>query len=81
MEKNEKVAKLTQAEFIILKEMDLAEVQQGTMSKKAYMQKWRKLSDDEAEKELQQMAIERQYEDTAYFPVNSVLQQKEKEEI
>ena len=63
------------------KEMDLAEVQQGTMSKKAYMQKWRKLSDDEAEKELQQMAIERQYEDTAYFPVNSVLQQKEKEEI
>ena len=63
------------------KEMDLAEVQQGTMSKKAYMQKWRKLSDDEAEKELQQMAIERQYEDTAYFPVDSVLQQKEKEEI
>ena len=51
------------------------------MSKKAYMQKWRKLSDDEAEKELQQMAIERQYEDTAYFPVDSVLQQKEKEEI
>lgn len=42
------------------KEMDLAEVTANTMSKKAYMKKWRKLSDDEAQEELEQMALERQ---------------------
>lgn len=54
------------------KEMDLAEVHNGTMSKKAYMQKWRGLSDDEVVEELKQMALERQYEDTAYFSDSTV---------
>ena len=65
------------------KEMDLAEVHGGTLSKKAYMQKWRGLSDDEVAEELKQMAIERQYEDTAYFNNSTVFgtnQVKGKEE-
>lgn len=40
------------------KQMDLAEVAQKTMSLKAYMKKWRKLTDHEVEEELQQMAYE-----------------------
>ena len=59
------------------KEMDLAEVHNGTMSKKAYMQKWRGLSDDEVVEELEQMALERQYEDTAYFSNSMVFGTKQ----
>ena len=58
------------------KEMDLQEVARNTMSKKAYMKKWRGLSDAEVEAELEQMALERQYEDTAYFPDSIVNQNK-----
>lgn len=58
------------------KEMDLQEVARNTMSKKAYMQKWRGLSDAEVEAELEQIALERQYEDTAYFPNSTVNQNK-----
>lgn len=39
---------------------DLAEVAAQTMSKKAYMKKWRNLTDQEAMEELEQMALERQ---------------------
>ena len=42
------------------KETDLAEVTAQTMSRKAYMKKWRNLDDDEAEEELRQIALERQ---------------------
>lgn len=42
------------------KQNDLAEVTALTMSKKAYMKKWRSLTDDEAMEELEQMALERQ---------------------
>lgn len=42
------------------KNMDLAEVESKTMSKKAYMKKWRQLSDDEVDEELKQIALERQ---------------------
>lgn len=42
------------------KQIDLAEVNAQTMSKKAYMKKWRNLTDDEAEQELKQIALERQ---------------------
>lgn len=42
------------------KQTDLAEVNAQTMSRKAYMKKWRNLDDDEAEEELRQIAIERQ---------------------
>lgn len=48
------------------KEMDLSEVQAQVMSKKAYMKKWRGLTDDEVDEELEQMAIEREIlEDSA----------------
>lgn len=40
--------------------MDLAEVAAQTMSKKSYMKKWRGLTDDEAQAELEQIALERQ---------------------
>lgn len=42
------------------KDTDLAEVNALTMSKKAYMKKWRNLTDDEADEELKQIALERQ---------------------
>lgn len=51
------------------KTIDLAEVSAQTMSKKAYMKKWRNLTDDEADAELKQIAIERQIlEDSFDFP-------------
>lgn len=42
------------------KQTDLAEVNAQTMSRKAYMKKWRNLDDDEADEELRQIALERQ---------------------
>lgn len=42
------------------KTTDLAEVQSQTMSKKAYMKKWRNLTDEEANAELEQIAKERE---------------------
>lgn len=48
------------------KQVDLAEVNAQTMSKKAYMKKWRNLTDDEAEEELRQIAIERQILEDSY---------------
>lgn len=40
------------------KNMDLAEVASNTMSRKAYMKKWRLLTDTEVDEELQQIAME-----------------------
>lgn len=42
------------------KQTDLAEVAAQTMSKKAYMKKWRNLTEDEATEELKQIALERE---------------------
>lgn len=42
------------------KQVDLAEVQAQTLSKKSYMKKWRNLTDEEADNELKQIALERQ---------------------
>lgn len=42
------------------KNMDISEVESNLMSKKAYMKKWRQLTDKEVEEELKQMALERQ---------------------
>lgn len=42
------------------KNMDLAEVTAQTMSRKAYMKKWRGLTDSEVDEELAQIAYERQ---------------------
>lgn len=48
------------------KEMDLSEVQANVMSKKAYMKKWRGLTDDEAQEEIEQMALEREVLESSY---------------
>ena len=40
------------------KNMDLAEIAANTMSRKAYMKKWRNLTDTEVDEELQQIALE-----------------------
>ena len=50
------------------KQLDLAEVNAQTMSRKTYMKKWRGLSDTEVQDELQQIALERQIIDDAAFP-------------
>lgn len=49
------------------KNMDLAEVESKVMSRKSYMKKWRGLTDDEVDDELEQIALERQIiEDSAF---------------
>lgn len=50
------------------KTLDLEEVSNQTMSKKAYMKKWRNLTDQEADDEIKQIALERQMLEDAYFP-------------
>lgn len=47
--------------------MDLAEVESKTMSRKAYMKKWRGLTDDEVQEELDQIALERQIIEDSSF--------------
>lgn len=42
------------------KQVDIAEVQAQTLSRKSYMKKWRNLTDEEADNELKQIALERQ---------------------
>lgn len=51
--------------------MDLAEVTSQTMSRKSYMKKWRDLTDEEVNEELEQIALERQmFEDSFMMPTN-----------
>ena len=47
--------------------MDLAEVESKAMSRKAYMKKWRGLTDDEVQEELEQIALERQIIEDSSF--------------
>ena len=47
--------------------MDLAEVEAKTMSRKSYMKKWRNLTDDEVKEELEQIALERQIIEDSTF--------------
>lgn len=49
------------------KQTDLAEVAAQTMSKRSYMKKWRNLTDEEADEELQQIAREREMLESSYF--------------
>lgn len=49
------------------KNTDLAEVESKTMSRKAYMKKWRGLTDDEVREELEQIALERQMIEDSSF--------------
>lgn len=48
------------------KTVDLAEVTAQTMSRKSYMKKWRNLTDDEADEELRQIALERELLEDSY---------------
>lgn len=48
------------------KNNDLAEVSSEVMSKKSYMKKWRNLTDEEADAELRQIALERQILEDSY---------------
>lgn len=48
------------------KQIDLAEVNAQTMSKAAYMKKWRNLTDAEAQEELKQIAMERELLEGSY---------------
>ena len=48
------------------KTIDLAEVTDQTMSRKRYMRKWHRLTDDEAEEELKQIALERELLEDSY---------------
>jgi hypothetical protein len=50
------------------KNMDLSEVESKTMSRKAYMKKWRGLTDDEVQEELEQIALERQIIEDSAMP-------------
>ena len=64
------------------KSIDLSEVAAGTMSRKAYMKKWRGLTDDEVQEELEQMALEKQYIDEVAMPMpNQQDQQESTEEV
>ena len=47
--------------------MDLSEVESKTMSRKSYMKKWRGLTDDEVQEELEQIALERQMIEDSSF--------------
>ena len=53
------------------KNMDLSEVESKTMSRKAYMKKWRGLTDDEVQEELEQIALERQMIEDSSFAASS----------
>ncbi len=55
------------------KNMDLSEVETKVMSRKAYMQKWRGLTDDEVQEELEQIALERQIIEDSSFTGNNML--------
>lgn len=48
------------------KAVDITEVNAQTMSKLAYMKKWRGLTDEEANEEIKQMALERQMLEESY---------------
>lgn len=63
------------------KQTDLAEVTAQTMSKKAYMKKWRNLTDEEADAELQQIAKERELlEDSFSVPPMTTTSPEEDED-
>lgn len=51
------------------KTIDLAEVSAQTMSRKSYMKKWRGLTDEEIQAELQQIALERQMLEDSFMPM------------
>jgi hypothetical protein len=51
--------------------LDLQNVEAKTMSKKAFMQKWRGLTDDQVNEELRQISLERQILEDTFVPVET----------
>lgn len=49
------------------KNMDLSEVESNVMSRRSYMKKWKGLTDDEVQEELEQIALERSILEDAAF--------------
>ena len=47
--------------------MDITEVEANVMSRKSYLKKWRKLNDEEADKELLQIQKEKQMLEESYI--------------
>lgn len=62
------------------KQVDLAEVNAQTMSKRAYMKKWRNLTDEEAEEELRQIAREREILEDSFMPQQIAPEEKDQQE-
>lgn len=52
------------------KAIDLQEINAQTMSRKSYMKKWRGLTDEEADEELRQIALEREMLEDSYSGMN-----------
>lgn len=63
------------------KTMDLAEVESNVMSRRTYMKKWRGLTDDEVQEELEQIALERQIVEDSSFSTTSSNVEVEEEAI
>lgn len=63
------------------KNMDLSEVESKVMSRKAYMKKWRSLTDDEVDEELEQIAIERQMIEDNFFVGGDIISYNNKEKL
>lgn len=63
------------------KQIDLSEVNAQTMSKKSYMKKWRNLTDEEADEELQQIARERELLESSYFNPGDIGTQTEDKNV
>ena len=63
------------------KQIDLSEVNAQTMSKKSYMKKWRNLTDEEADEELQQIARERELLESSYFNPGDITTQTGDENV
>ena len=57
--------------------MDIAEVGAMTMSRKSYMKKWRRLTDEEADEELQQILMEKQLFEDSYIPMETAAEGSE----
>ena len=53
------------------KQTDLAEVTAQVMSRKSYMKKWRNLTDDEVQEELEQIALEREMIEDSFQATNN----------
>lgn len=62
------------------KTIDLAEVAGQTMSKKSYMKKWRNLTDEEADAELEQIAKERELLEDSFSGIPGIPNPTEGEE-